>query len=135
MHTMMVTVWAAGVVQLLIVAANFWVPSILDYRENLERVSPFVRQVFWVHSFYIVLMLLGFAGLCLFFAPQLVSGTPLARSICAFLAVFWLLRFILQFTYYDRSVRAMYRFGDIAYTAAISSLGCVFAVLALGAGK
>lgn len=135
MRTMIPFIWTAGVVQLLLVAANFWIPSILDYRGNLERVTPFVRQVFIVHSVYIVLTVLGFAGLCLFFAPQLASGTPLSRAIAAFLAVFWLLRVLLQFGYYDRGIRARYRVGDIAYTSAVASLGGVFALLALGAGK
>jgi hypothetical protein len=48
MHTMIPFIWGAGIVQLLIVAANFWIPSILDYRGNLERLTPFVRQVFVV---------------------------------------------------------------------------------------
>jgi hypothetical protein len=107
MRTMIPFIWAAGVVQLLIVAANFWIPSILDYRGNLKRISPMFRQIFVVHSLYIVLTVLGFAGLCLFFAPQLASGQTLARAISAFLAVFWLLRVFLQFGYYDRGVRAL----------------------------
>jgi hypothetical protein len=132
MRMMIPFIRAAGTVQLLIVAANFWIPSILDYRGNLDRVTPFIRQVFVVHTLYIVLTVLGIAMLSLFFAPQLASGAPLVRAINAFLAVFWLLRVFLQFGYYDRGVRAMYRCGDVAYTLAISSLAVVFASLALG---
>jgi hypothetical protein len=132
MNPIVPLLWIAGAVQLSIALANLWVPGILHYRENLAKVSPIVRQVFVVHSIYMVLVLLGFSALCFFFAPQLASGTALGRFLSAFLAVFWLLRVVLQFAYYDREVRAQHRLGDIAYTLAISCLGIVFAITALG---
>jgi hypothetical protein len=69
MNTMVPFLWLAGGVQLAIAIANLWVPRVLHYRENFAKLSPMVRQVFIVHSVYIVLMLLGFSALCLFFAP------------------------------------------------------------------
>lgn len=135
MNTMVPFLWIAGAVHLAIAVSNFWVPGILHYRENLAKVSPIVRQVFIVHSVYMVLVLLGFSALCFFFAPELVSGAPLGRFLSAFLAVFWLLRIVLQLTFYDPEVRAKYRLGDIAYTLAVSCLGLVFAVVALGVVK
>ena len=131
MNTTVRFLWVAGGVQLALAVANLWVPKVLRYRQNLAKLSPMVRQVFIVHSVYLVLVLLGFSGLCFFFAPQLASGQPLGRSICAFLAFFWLLRVGLQFGYYDRTVRASCRLGDIAYTLAVASLGVVFGVVAL----
>jgi hypothetical protein len=127
--------WVAGGVHLAIAAANFWVPGILHYRENLAKVSRMVRQVFVVHAIYMVLVLLGVSALCFFFAPELTSGAPLGRFLSAFLAVFWLLRVVLQLAYYDREVRAQHRLGDIAYTLAVFYLGVVFAVAALGVVK
>jgi hypothetical protein len=135
MNTMVPFLWVAGGVHLAIAVSNIWVPGILHYRENLAKVSPMVRQVFVVHSIYIVLVLLAFGALCLFFAPELTSGAPLCRFLSAFLAVFWLLRVVLQLVYYDRGVRAQYRLGDIAYTLAVSCLGIIFAVVALGVVK
>ena len=135
MNSMVPFLWIAGAVHLSIAVSNFWVPGILHYRENLAKVSPMVRQVFIVHSVYMVLVLLGFSALCFFFAPELTSGAPLGRFLSAFLAVFWLLRVVLQLTFYDREVRAKYRLGDVAYTLAVSCLGVVFAVVALGVVK
>lgn len=132
MNTMVPFLWIAGGVQLAIALSNFWVPGILHYRENIAKLDPMVRQVFVVHSIYLVLVLLGFSGLCLFYAPQLAGSAPLGRGLSGFLAVFWLLRVGLQFGYYDRATRARYRLGDAAYTLAISSLGVVFTVAALG---
>lgn len=135
MNPMVPFLWIAGGVHLAIAVANFWIPGILHYRENLAKVSPMVRQVFVVHSIYLVMVLVAFSALCFFFAPDLTSGTPLGRFLTAFLAVFWLLRVVLQVVYYDPEVRAKYRLGDIAYTLAVSCLGVVFAVVALGVVK
>jgi len=81
MNNMVPYIWAAGGVQLAIAVANFWVPGILRYRENLARPSPMMRQVFIVHATYIVLVLLGFSALSFFFAVELARGTPLGRLL------------------------------------------------------
>lgn len=135
MNIMVPFIWTAGAVQLSIAVSNLWVPGILHYRENLAKVSTIVRQVFVVHSIYMVLVLLAFSALCFFFAPQLTQRAPLSRFLSGFLALFWLLRVVLQFAYYDREVRARHRLGDVAYTLAISCLAAVFTVAALGAVK
>ncbi len=131
MRILIPLLWIAGAVQLSIAVSNFWVPGILHYRENLIKLSPIVRQVFVVHSIYMVLVLLGFSGLCFFFAPELAEGGPLGRSVSGFLAVFWALRVALQFGFYDKEVRARHRLGDVAYSVAIISLAAVFSVVAL----
>lgn len=135
MNTMVPFLWIAGGIQLAIAVSNIWVPGILHYRENLAKVSPMVRQIFVVHSIFIVLVLLGFSALCFFFTPELASRAPLGRFLSAFLAVFWSLRVVLQLAYYDREVRAKYRLGDVAYALAVSYLGLTFMVVALGVVK
>jgi hypothetical protein len=132
MNTMVPFLWIAGAIHLSIAVSNYWVPGIFHYRENLGKLSPMVRQIFVVHSIYIVLVLLAFSALCFFFAPELTSGAALGRFLSGFLAIFWLLRVALQLGYYDRQVRAAHRVGDIAYTLAVSYLGVVFSVVALG---
>lgn len=132
MNPLIPLVWAAGAVQLVIVGANAVVPRKFNYRENLAKVSPLVRQVFVVHSIYIVIVLIGFCGICFQFAPRLVSHDPLGRSLSAFLAFFWLLRVTLQIFYYDGEYRRQHRLADVAYTGACCFLGGVFAVAALG---
>jgi hypothetical protein len=135
MNTMVPFLWGAGAIHLSIAVSNIWVPGIFNYRENLPKLSPMVRQIFIVHSIYIVLVLLAFSALCFFFAPELTRTAPLSRFLSTFLAVFWLLRVVLQLSYYDREVRAQHRRGDIAYTLAVSYLAVVFAVVALGVVK
>ena len=69
--------WMAGAIQLLDVVVNLALPRTIQCRENLARVSPLVRQVFIVHWFYILLVLVIFGAACLLFAPDLAGGSPL----------------------------------------------------------
>jgi hypothetical protein len=103
----------------------------LKYRENLERVAPIIRQVFVVHSVYIVGVLLLFAALTLGFAPEMASGHGLGRFLAAGIAVFWLFRAPVQLLYYDASLRRTNRLGDVAFTAAAIFLTVAYGAAAL----
>ncbi len=124
--------WAAGALQLMIIAANFVVPKKLHCRENLSRVSPMVRTVFVVHWVYIVLVLGIFASLSFWFAPDLAGASRLGRFLSAMIAVFWLLRVPIQLFFYDREIRRQNRVGDVVFLFAFSYLGVVFSIAALG---
>jgi len=125
-------IWAAGGVQLAILAANFVVPGKLHCRENLERVSPMIRSVFVVHWIYILLMLATFSALCFWFAPELAGGSRLGHFLSAAIALFWLLRIPIQLFVYDRELRRRHRLGDIAMLFALSFVVLVFGAAALG---
>lgn len=118
----------AGVVQLLIAAVNFFLPKKLAYRENLSKVSTITRQIFVVHSIYIVLVLLGLAGLCLFFAPELAGASRLGRCMSGFIAVFWGLRVPVQLFYYDPELKRQHLAVHGLFTSAFLYLAIVFAV-------
>ena len=123
--------WLAGVIHLLIAVANFFLPRMLRYRENLGRVTPIIRQIFLVHAAYIVLVLLGFSGLCLFFADDLAGRSLLGRCLSGFLAVFWLSRVGLQTVYYDRATKRDHPGGNLVFSTAFLYLGVVFAAACL----
>jgi hypothetical protein len=123
--------WTAGLVQIAIAAANFLLPKKLRYRQNLEKVEPFIRQVFIVHSAYIVGVLLLFAAVTLGFAPELSSGRGLGRFLAACMAMFWVCRVPLQLLYYDRALRRAHRLGDLAFIAAALFLVAAYGAAAL----
>ena len=81
-----------------------FLPRKLQYQENLSRVDPIIRQIFVVHSAFIVFVLVAFAALCFLFAPEF-SATPLGRFLSGWLALFWALRLVVQWVYYDAEVR------------------------------
>jgi UDP-N-acetylmuramyl pentapeptide phosphotransferase/UDP-N-acetylglucosamine-1-phosphate transferase len=120
----------AGAVQLAIGLANLPLASRLQYRKNLTGASAIVREVFYVHAVYIVLVVLGFAALSLLFADDLVSGRPLGRFLSAFLAVFWLLRVPIQLFYYPIEIRRQNRLADVIFIVAFAFLAIVFGLAA-----
>ena len=128
MNALLLLLWLAGLVQIAIASANFFLPRKLKYQESLERVAPIIRQIFVVHSVYIVGVLLLFAAVTLGFASELASGRGLGRFLAAGIAVFWLFRAPVQLLYYDASLRRTNRLGDIAFTAA-----AIFLTVAYGA--
>src|ERR1700732_4857199 len=130
MKVLLLLLWLAGLLQIAIASANLFLPRRLKYRENLERVAPIIRQIFVVHSVYVVGVLLLFAVLTLGFASELASGHGLGRFLAAGIAVFWLFRAPVQLLYYDASLRRTNRLGDIAFTAA-----ALFFTLAEGGGR
>ena len=120
----------AGAVQLAIGLANLPLAIRLQYRKNLAGASPIVREVFYVHAAYIVLVVLGFAALSLLFPMDLAGGRPLGRFLSGFLAVFWLLRVPIQLFYYPAEIRRQNRFADVVFIVAFAFLAVVFGLAA-----
>lgn len=96
MHALLLLLWLAGFVQVAIASANLFLPAKLKYCENLCRVSPIIRQIFVVHSLYIVGVVLLFAVVTFGFAADLASGRRPGRFLAAAIAAFWLLRAPVQ---------------------------------------
>jgi len=121
-------IWVAGGVHVAIIAANVPLPGRLRVRENLAGVPRFLRQVFYVHWIYIVIVLGLFAALCFGFARELAGATVLGRFLSGFIAGFWLLRIVLQLFYYDGELRRENRVLDTLYVIALVVLVAVFGV-------
>lgn len=132
-HNWMIrAIWGAGFVHLGIIAANVPLPGRLRVRERLAGVPRFVRQIFYVHWIYIVIVLGMFAGLCFGFARELAGESGLGRFLSGFICAFWALRIILQVFYYDREVRRENRVLDSLYLGSLAVLVAVFGIAAWG---
>jgi hypothetical protein len=121
----------AGLVHVSIILANIPLPSRLRVRDRLAGVPRFLRQIFYVHWVYIVIVLALFAALCFRFAAELAGGSALGKFLSAFIAGFWLLRIVLQLSYYDREVRQENRALDSLYVVALILLVAIFGTAAL----
>ena len=133
MHTtwMIRAIWGAGAVQVGIMAANVPLPGRLRVRERLASVPNFVRQIFYVHWVYIIIVLGLFAALCFGFAPDLAGASALGRFLSGFMAAFWLLRILLQISYYDREIRRDNRVLDVLYLTSLFVLVVILGMAAL----
>ena len=99
-RTLLVT---AGVGQLILIVASLAIPRVLRWPDDLARLRPLTRQVFWTYAGYIWATNLSF-GLVSTFAPAwLLDGSPLAGAVCGFIAVYWGARVVIQFVYFDRT--------------------------------
>jgi hypothetical protein len=94
---------AAGVGQLALAAASLAIPRVLRWSDDLARLRPLTRQVFWTYAAYIWVTNLAF-GLVSACAPGwLLDRSPLAGAVCAYIAAYWGARLVIQFAYFDRT--------------------------------
>jgi hypothetical protein len=94
-----------GVLMALLVLVNVVdVPRRLHWREEMARLSLINRQIFQVHSIFIVLMLALFAALLLTSADALLEPTRLGRAVLAGLTIFWGVRLAIQWFFYSPDV-------------------------------
>jgi hypothetical protein len=124
-------IWGAGIGYVGIIAANLPLPRRLRVKEGLASVPKFLRQIFYVHWMYIVIVLGLFAALCFGFAAELAGGSGLGRFLSGFMACFWLLRIALQIFYYDREVRRENRLLDGVYVGSLIVLVAIFGMAAV----
>lgn len=90
-----------GCVHLCILIASAMVPFGLDWKKNLAGLHPFLRRLYWVYGVFIVLSIVSFGVISLLCAKELASGTLLARAFCAYVAVFWFARLMVQCFVFD----------------------------------
>ncbi len=91
----------AGILHLGLLCAGMLMPRVVRIRTHLSSLPPFIRQLFWVYYFFIGLCLVSFGCLTFIMAGTLAQSGPLARAVCAFLAVFWMLRLVVATFVFD----------------------------------
>ncbi|HTL27926.1 MAG TPA: hypothetical protein VL282_01845 [Tepidisphaeraceae bacterium] len=124
----------AGIAQLGILIASALVPQVLNWRGELRKLSPMTRHLVWTHGVFIVLTIIAFAMLSLINATNLATGDLLARSVCAFIAIFWGARLVLQFALFDAKpylTRTILKIGYHGLTVVFAFLAATFGYAAL----
>lgn len=74
------------------------------WQEELERLSLLNRQIFYVHAFFIALIVAMLGVLALFYTGTLIEKTALARVVLSGIILFWACRLWIQFFGYDASL-------------------------------
>jgi hypothetical protein len=91
----------AGVLLLLLAAFNAQLPRRFGWRRELQAVSLLTRQVFFVHAFFIALLLVLVGLLYLLFPERLLQAGGLGGPIAWGSLVFWGTRLAFQFFVYS----------------------------------
>ena len=93
----------AGIGQLVLIVGSLAIPTVLKWREQMTDWPILLRQMFWNYAAYIWLTNLSF-GLLSTFRPQwLLDGSPLGGVVAGFIFVYWGVRVLVQFFYFDIS--------------------------------
>lgn len=78
-------------------------PKRFNWTEELSSLSLINRQVMYVHTFFIALVVLLMGVLCLTSAKELIE-TDLGNKIVLGLGIFWMLRLLIQFFGYSSTL-------------------------------
>jgi hypothetical protein len=123
-----------GMLHFGLLIAGALVPLVLKWGTELVTLSRLTRQIVWTHGVFIVLVIVGFGCLSLLLPEALASGTPLARSLCGFIALFWLGRLMLQIFYFDAESHLSHwvlRFGYRSLAGVFSYFAVVYGTAAI----
>ena len=92
----------AGAAQIALVTASLAIPKVLRFKEELAKVQPLIKQMFWTYAGYILVTNFCFGLVSLLGYNELVNGSVLATFVSGFIAVYWISRVLVQFFYFDR---------------------------------
>lgn len=85
---------------LILSAVHVVFPKYFKWKEELASLSLVNRQMIYVHTFFIALVLFLMGILCIISANELVS-TALGKKISTGFGIFWVLRLAVQFLGYS----------------------------------
>lgn len=125
----------AGLGQLALVCSSPMIPRLLHWKEELAKLRRLTRNVVVTYAFYILGTNLAF-GLLSSLRPQwLLDGSGLARAVAGFISMYWGVRLILQFAYYDRKDvpgRLAFQIAEVALVTLFLFWTCVYGFVAVG---
>ncbi|MEW6735822.1 MAG: hypothetical protein AB1489_31305 [Acidobacteriota bacterium] len=96
-------VFLAGLGQLLLALGSIYIPYVLKWREELVKLRPLTRQVFWTYAAYILCINLSFGLLSTLGTKLITDRSSLAAVVTGFITAYWATRVMIQFFYFDRS--------------------------------
>jgi hypothetical protein len=97
---MIICLEIAGGLLVLLAMLHIGFPRYFRWGEELAPVSLINREMMYIHTFFLALVVLLIGILCLLDADDLVH-TPLGHKIDLGLALFWMIRLLAQFFGYS----------------------------------
>ena len=117
--TLQLHVQIVGALLLSLGIAHSLFSRYFGWEKELVSLSVLTRRIFWVHGFFIALIL-AMLGVCsLFYTDALLEPTPLSRVLLVGIVAFWLCRLAIQFLVYDSAIwrgRPFYTFMNVVFS-------------------
>ncbi len=97
-------IYCAGVysISLAVFHIMFWKIPMFNWREELDKLSPVNKGVMQVLNLCLTVLFV-LTGFVLFIHAREIFYTSLGRMLLAGFSIFWLLRFIFQFIFWDNN--------------------------------
>jgi len=138
MNTYNILLWGlrfAGVGQIFIAIIYIWMRGIVGWDADMAKLRQHNRAIANTYSRYIQTFNTVFGLICLFQTRALLDRTVMAADLTLIMGVYWLVRLILQFTYYDMTEitrqKRLYQIGayafDLLFVAQVIPLLAAFA--------
>ena len=105
----------AGAMQIALALLHLDFGRRFQWRAEIARLSLLNRQIFYVHTLFVCVVLVMFGSLSLFAPAALLEPTRLARLVLAGIAAFWALRLFCQWFVYDSSLWRGHRFHTVMH--------------------
>ena len=109
--------------QLSVAVLNLFLVRIMKWEEEVARMPQLVREVFHVHAWFITITLAIFSVVTIRFVEELAAG----------IGIFWFIRWLMQFFYYDSSHWRGKRAETIVHIVLIFLYGSIAGVYLLAA--
>lgn len=90
----------AGFIMIFLAFIHFLFPKRFKWKDELTSLSLINKQLMYVHTFFIALVVLLMGVVCIYSATDIVE-TTLGRNLSFGLFIFWFVRLIFQFFVYS----------------------------------
>ena len=128
-NALVTLIFLAGIGQMTLAVCSIAIPKMLGWKQELQKVNPMVRHIFWTYAGYILITNFSF-GLLSFMAPGiLVAKSPLSAVVTGYIGAYWLSRITIQFAGFERKnfpKGALYTLGEIALVSLFAYLTLVY---------
>jgi hypothetical protein len=126
--------WLAAAGHFCVLIASFQVPYRLEWKSDLASLRPLNRKLLWVYGGVTVYTIVAFGTMTLLLHDEMLKGDRSAIAIALFIAVYWLIRIIVDFTYFSPSdwpKGKQFVIGHILLTALFTFLSATYFAVAL----
>jgi hypothetical protein len=96
-----IDLWLVGAAHFVILFASFQVPYRLDWKRDLQQLTPFNRKLLWVQSGFTVLTIIAFGTLTLALHAELLRGDRAALGLAGFIGIYWTVRILVDAIYFS----------------------------------
>ena len=115
--TLYIHLQIVGALLMLLGLSHIFFDRFFGWEQELASVSLLTRRVFFVHNFFIGLVVLLGGAASFFCADALLRPGTLSRAVLAGMTMFWLCRLLAQFVAYDREIWRGDRFRTFMHVA------------------